>query len=48
MKRILFTFLFIPFLAATLLAQCTVSGKITDAKDGTPLIGATIEEAGTL
>ena len=48
MKRILFTFLFIPFLAATLLAQWTVSGKITDAKDGTPLIGATIEEAGTL
>lgn len=48
MKRILYTILLIPFFAATLMAQWTVSGKITDAKDGTPLIGATVEEAGTL
>ncbi|MBK7007366.1 MAG: carboxypeptidase-like regulatory domain-containing protein [Saprospiraceae bacterium] len=48
MKRILYTILLIPFFAASLSAQWMVSGKVTDAKDGTPLIGATIEEAGTL
>lgn len=48
MKRILYTVLLIPAFITALSAQWTVSGKVTDGKDGSPLIGATIEEAGTL
>ena len=32
---------------AVIHAQWTVSGRVTDAKDGSPLIGATVEEIGT-
>ena len=47
MKKILFLFGFMLANIAVIHAQWTVSGRVTDAKDGSPLIGATVEEIGT-
>ena len=47
MKKIVILCSFILSVTSALMAQWTVTGKVTDGKDGTPLIGATVEELGT-
>ncbi len=47
MKKVLFTFLVSLLCGTFLYAQQTVTGTVTDASDGTPLIGATVQIKGT-
>lgn len=47
MERKIIIFCLLILAAASVKSQWSISGKVTDAKDGSPLIGATIEEEGT-
>ena len=47
MKKSLFVFMLTVFFSVSLFAQRTVTGTVTDADDGTPLIGATVTIKGT-
>ena len=46
-RRLVMSLLLLMLFAPILSAQFRVTGKVTDASDGSPIIGATVKERGT-
>ena len=46
-KKLLLSFILLPVLLSQVWAQTTVTGTVTDAKDGSPLPGVSVVLSGT-